>query len=264
MCLGLSWVPIGKRNQFDKYLNIRNMPECEESKNGRSQWEPDYPTHGIDFNIWKQETKKGDSSCSGGIYVQHSDTCYRYKVMTQVCVLIKFKHDTERNTYSWLYTGGCFKGNDPVNYEDVRPGEHKDFKDVQFEVRIDHRSFEEITMLPGLDDDDDDGANASNSMTPEGTPPKKETEAERKIRMKREEWEKKSEGLQDNSKGMYLFYQFFMFISGLSLVLAILCVMGLIFLVIQIAKAPSGEEGAQLINEGGQRERKFLHAGHLK
>lgn len=82
MCLGLSWVPIAKRNQFDKYLNIRNLPECEESKNGRSQWEPDYPTHGVDFNIWKQDTKKGDSSCSGGIYMQASDTCYRYKVMT--------------------------------------------------------------------------------------------------------------------------------------------------------------------------------------
>lgn len=29
------------------------MPECSEAKNGRSQWEPDYPSHGIDFNIWK-------------------------------------------------------------------------------------------------------------------------------------------------------------------------------------------------------------------
>ena len=77
--------------------------------------------------------------------------------MTQICVLIKFKHDTERNTYSWLYTGGCYKGNDPVNYEDAKPLETKNFKDVQFEVRLDHRSFEEITLLPGLDDDDDDG-----------------------------------------------------------------------------------------------------------
>lgn len=232
MCLGLSWVPIGKRNQFDKYLNIRNMPECDEAKNGRSQWEPDYPTHGIDFNIWKQETKKGDSGCSGGIYNSAADTCYRYKVMTQVCVMTKFKHDTERNTYSWLYTGGCFKGNDPVNYEDVKPGDQKNFKDVQFEVRLDHRSFEEITMLPGLDDEDDDGANSTNSLTPEGTPPKKESDAERKIRLKKEEWEKKSEGLQDNSKGMYLFYQFFMFISGLSLFLAIICVFFLIFCVL--------------------------------
>jgi len=193
-----------------------------------------------------------------------SDMCYRYKVMTQVCVLIKFKHDTERNTYSWLYTGGCYKGNDPVNYEETAPGNKKDFKDVQFEVRLDHRSFEELTMLPGLDDDDDDGANANNSMTPEGQKPKEETAAERKIRLKREEYANKSEELQENSKGMYLFYQFFMFISGLSLFLAIICVCLLIFNVVQIAKAPNGEEANRLINEGGQTESKFVSAGDLK
>lgn len=55
---------------------------------------------------------------------------------------------------------------------------------------------------------------------------------------------------------MYLFYQFFMFISGLCLFLAILCVMALIYLVIQIGKAPAGEEGERLV-EGGQREKKF-------
>jgi len=33
-------------------MEIRNMPPCEEAKNGRSQWEDDYPTHGVDFHIW--------------------------------------------------------------------------------------------------------------------------------------------------------------------------------------------------------------------
>lgn len=146
--------------------------------------------------------------------------------------MIKFKHDPERNTYSWLYTGGCFKGGDPVNYEDVKPGDHKDFKDVQFEVRLEHRSFEAVTLMPGLDDEDDDGANETNSLTPENKPPPKESDAERKIRLKREEWENKAEDLQANSKGMYLFYQFFMFISGLSLFLAIVCVILLIYNVI--------------------------------
>lgn len=82
MCMGLSWIPYAKRKQYDKYLNIRNLPACEEAKNGRSQWEPDYPTHGIDFNIWKQDAKKGDSACSNGVYIAASDMCYRYKVMT--------------------------------------------------------------------------------------------------------------------------------------------------------------------------------------
>ena len=59
-------------------------------------------------------------------------------------MFIKMRHDPELNQYSWFYTGGCFKGGDPVNYEDLRPGETRNFKDVQFEVRLDHREWDEI------------------------------------------------------------------------------------------------------------------------
>lgn len=82
MCMGLSWTPIEKRNQYDRYLNIRNMPECDEAMSGRSQWEDDYPTHGIDFNIWKQSQERGDKACYAGIYVESSDLCFRYMIMT--------------------------------------------------------------------------------------------------------------------------------------------------------------------------------------
>lgn len=34
------------------------MPECEESKNGRSQWEADYPTHGIDLTSGNKTLRK--------------------------------------------------------------------------------------------------------------------------------------------------------------------------------------------------------------
>jgi hypothetical protein len=50
--------------------------------------------------------------------------------MTQVCMFIKMRHDPELNQYSWFYTGGCFKGGEPVNYEDLRPSETRNFKDV--------------------------------------------------------------------------------------------------------------------------------------
>ena len=53
MCMGVSWTLFIKRNQYDRYLNIRNMPECDEAMSGFSQWEEDYPTRGIDFYIWK-------------------------------------------------------------------------------------------------------------------------------------------------------------------------------------------------------------------
>ena len=55
-------------------------------------------------------------------------------------------HDADLNQYSWIYTGGCFAGGKPVQYDDVRPGEIRNFKDVQFEVRLDQRSWDDITL----------------------------------------------------------------------------------------------------------------------
>lgn len=71
------------------------MPECDEAMSGRAQWEEDYPTRGIDFNIWKQEQTRGDKECTNGIYVSMSNMCFKYSVMTQVCFFIKMRHDPE-------------------------------------------------------------------------------------------------------------------------------------------------------------------------
>lgn len=69
MCMGIEWTLMAKRNQYDRYLNVRNLPECDEAMSGFSQWEDDYPTRGIDFYIWKQTQEKGDTQCQGGIYI---------------------------------------------------------------------------------------------------------------------------------------------------------------------------------------------------
>ena len=118
---------------------------CNQYASKRSQWEDDYPTHGLNFPIWKQSIVKDDSSCYGGIYVSSSSTCYRYEVMSQVCLMMKYSRDSEKNTYSWVYTGGCYKDNAPVWYTSLNPGETADFKSVQFEVRTDQRDFSEIS-----------------------------------------------------------------------------------------------------------------------
>lgn len=99
--------------------------------------------------------------------------------MSQVCSLIKFKHDSDRNTFSWYYTGGCYKGGDPVNYDDARPGESKDFKDIEFQVRLDHRNFDQISMLSAAEsgEDDEEGTNSTNAFTPDNKGPTKETDA---------------------------------------------------------------------------------------
>ena len=98
---------------------------------------------------------RGDTVCENGIYVESSDVCYTYKIMTQVCLMLKFEKDVEANTYSWIYTGGCFEDEQPVWYVDAVPGQKDDFKDIQFEVRLDRRSFGDISEQNGYDMDDD-------------------------------------------------------------------------------------------------------------
>ena len=70
MCLGLSWTTFKKRNQYDKYLDIRGFDECAGYTSGRAHWEDDYPVRGLNFLIWDQHAIKGDTACSGGIYME--------------------------------------------------------------------------------------------------------------------------------------------------------------------------------------------------
>jgi hypothetical protein len=78
-----------------------------------------------------------------------------------VCILVKFEKDVTKNTYSWVYTGGCFKNNEPVWYAWAEPDVKYNFHDIQFEVREDHRES------PPSDDDDDEADDASTEDTDE-------------------------------------------------------------------------------------------------
>jgi len=82
MCMGLTWVPFKKRNQYDKYMDVKGLKECELHASGKAYWESDYPTHGVNFKIWDQISKKGDSVCTNGIYVASTDICFTYKTMS--------------------------------------------------------------------------------------------------------------------------------------------------------------------------------------
>ena len=114
---------------------------------------------------------KGDTVCSNGIYVESTDICYTYHTLSQICLLVKFEKDVNTNTYSWIYTGGCFKDHKPVIYEDATPYKKDDFKDIQFEVRLDHRSFQDINDAMTEQDEgqeafeDEDDAQATNSTS---------------------------------------------------------------------------------------------------
>ena len=107
------------------------MDYCKGYLSKRNQWMDNYPQKGLNFNIWKQFVTNNDTTCSNGIYLEKAQKCYKYKIMKQVCILLKFSKDPEKNTYSWVYTGGCYKNNEPVWYEDAVPdGPKEDFKTV--------------------------------------------------------------------------------------------------------------------------------------
>ena len=77
-----------------------------------------------------------ESECSGGIFKANPENkdwkgnCYKYKVLTGLCIMVKNHHDKERNIFSWVYTDGCFAGGDAANYIDAPVGTHTDFEDI--------------------------------------------------------------------------------------------------------------------------------------
>ena len=45
-------------------------------------------------------------------------------------MLVKLKKDPETNSYSWVYTGGCYQDGEPVWFIEGVPGVKYDFKNV--------------------------------------------------------------------------------------------------------------------------------------
>ena len=82
--------------------------------------------------LWDQHKTVGDKTCSGGIFVQEHNACYKYQIMKEVCLLVKFEKDISHNTYSWVYTGGCFKDNKPILYDWADTDVKYNFHDVKF------------------------------------------------------------------------------------------------------------------------------------
>ena len=167
--------------------------------------------------------------------------------------MVKFRQDPDTNTYSWLYTGGCYKNGSPVNYEDADIGSSHSFKDVQFEVRMDHRDWSQIQILPEEAEllqqmaEQEKEANSTEPAKP------KETAQEKKIRKKKEEIEKEAKAGKNEyrPKGNYMFHEFFLFISFITLFGAIVLIGILVWQIISMKNAP-GEEGQQLIQSNNE------------
>lgn len=155
-CLGVSWIPIKKRLQLDKYMDVKGFEQCKIYGEGIAYWDEDYPKNGVNFKLWDQNSVKGDTTCTNGLYVEKAETCFTYKYIDQICMMVKFKRDKETNTYQWIYTGGCFDGSKAVIYKDAMVGDRNNFKDIQFEVRLDTRPSSDI-FVDEEEEEEDNG-----------------------------------------------------------------------------------------------------------
>lgn len=145
-----------QRSQFDKYMPVKGFNECKMYSEGIAYWEDDYPKNGINFKLWDQHEKKGDTVCVGGIYNEMANTCFTYDTIKKICMLVKFTKDHETNSYSWVYTGGCFEGGKAVLYKPAEVGERHQFKQIKFEVRVDQRADAEAETAEPEDISDDE------------------------------------------------------------------------------------------------------------
>lgn len=71
----------GKRRMYDQFIDAQGFQNCTETSSKNIFKEKDYPTTGLNFNLWKQSKVKGDTTCSGGLYKEMADTCYNYSIM---------------------------------------------------------------------------------------------------------------------------------------------------------------------------------------
>jgi len=185
---------------------------------------------------------KGDTVCTNGIYKEDIDMCFTYHVMKEVCLLMKYVKNSETNSYAWVYTGGCFKDNKPVWYVDAVPGETYNFKEVQFEVREDHRDLDNLSFenidLANADEDrksgttEEENGDQDDEDTPEEAAEKLKKESPKaRIARERQELVDKANKGEVQAEGFYLFYNMFMFISGLALFSAVVAFIALIVII---------------------------------
>ena len=166
-------------------------------------------------------------------------------------------------------------------YEAANPYDVVDFKDVQFEVREDHRDFAEISEALrqenyGYEEDyDSSEAFEDEDITVQENNGKNETERPaQKIGRERQKIYKDADNGDIKPEGVYFFYNFFNLIGSAAMFIALVCLCWLIYLVVGLVNGPStGEDRPMLqrdrqhpnmyanMNAQGSRQINFPNAG---
>jgi len=143
-CVHLFWTTRENEKVLELYDSLKGFDKCTKAFNPRVIWHEHDPKFGVELNTWKQEMTelKGcndKESCQkqcdkhNGIAkktAQKTFMCYSYKVLTDICLTIKYNASD-----TWQYAGGCFENGSPVRMIQAKPGESYTFDNVATQVR---------------------------------------------------------------------------------------------------------------------------------
>ena len=128
MCFNLAWAEVEsdinslilEGRHFDLMKEIKNFPQCEQSKTGRFIWNEKDSKIGMDIPVWVQH--ENDIDCANDnecdfycekyynaefVNGKKGKKCYSYEILSAICLAIEYNPITNE----WLYAGGCFKDN---------------------------------------------------------------------------------------------------------------------------------------------------------
>lgn len=198
-------------------MDVKGFNHCKLYSEGIAYWEDEYPKHGVNFKLWDQFAKKGDTTCTNGIFNEKAQTCFTYKIFSQICLLVKFKKDKETNSYTWVHTGGCYEGGSKVFYRDAKPDDVLNFTNVQFEVRLDNREDADIAFEEEEEPnfgEEIDGNDLEASQT-------KLITTNQKIKQEKAKLTEQAKNGEIENESSFFFYHMFKFLALITLLLAI-------------------------------------------
>lgn len=151
-CLGLEIAGADDKADFEKFKGLeKGFSQCYSSVPGRGRWPSNYPQVGMNFRTWVQRAARHPKylgqTCPDDSQVYSKGQCFSYLYASKICLLVKYMRENEDiDQFEWTFTGGCFKNSQPVLYKEAVPDTTYDFKDLQIEIRMDHRTTEEYML----------------------------------------------------------------------------------------------------------------------
>jgi len=144
MCISLMWADASKGRHFDLMKEIKNFPQCIQSKTSGLVWNEKDTKFGMDVPVWIQH--EFDIDCSNEndckyyceknydaefVSGKRGKKCFSYEVLAGICLAIQYNAVTDDCSYA----GGCFPGGKNHLLEPAKIGKVYKFDDIDVEIR---------------------------------------------------------------------------------------------------------------------------------